>query len=319
MNKEFDLIARYFSRPAPAGMLGVGDDCALVPIAPGYQLATSTDLLLEGRHFFSDVDPRALGHKALAVNVSDLAAMGAQPLGCLLGLALPAMDDNWLAGFAQGFHQFAQQCACPLIGGDTTRSLSGIMLSVTVFGQVRPEHALRRAAAQPGDDIWLTGTLGGADVALRLLQGRLPADERLLAATRDALERPMPPWDFAQRLAGVAHAALDISDGLVQDLGHILKASHCGAQIYYDSLPLDPALNGQDPAVIQQALLAGGDVYQLCFTAPPERRGIISELATQLSRTVTRIGRIDTTPGLRVMDAGGAVMQVADGGFDHFS
>src|SRR5690606_18208601 len=212
-------------RPAPAGYLGVGDDCALLPVEPGLRLATSTDLLVEGRHFFSDVDPRALGHKALAVNLSDLAAMGAQPLGCLLSLSLPHVDEAWLSAFSDGFYQLADRAQCPLIGGDTTRSPSGVVINVTVLGQVRPEHALLRSRAQVGDDVWVTGTLGAADIALRLLQGRLLADEALLAATRPALEWPQPPWQFAQALAGVAHAALDISDGLLQDLGHILTAS----------------------------------------------------------------------------------------------
>src|SRR5690606_24937917 len=159
-------------RPAPAGYLGVGDDCALLPVEPGLRLATSTDLLVEGRHFFSDVDPGALGHKALAVNLSDLAAMGAQPLGCLLGLSLPRVDEPWLAAFSQAFHALAAEAGCPLIGGDTTRSNQGVVISVTVLGQVARARALRRAAALPGDDIWLTGTLGAPHVALQLLSGR---------------------------------------------------------------------------------------------------------------------------------------------------
>ncbi len=319
MSSEFDLIGRYFSRPAPAGMLGVGDDCALVPVAPGFQLATSTDLLIEGQHFFSDVDPSALGHKALAVNVSDLAAMGAQPLGCLLGLSLPAVDHGWLEAFSRGFHDFAAQSGCPLIGGDTTRSPAGIVVSVTVLGQVRPGQALRRGAALPGDDIWVTGTLGAPDIALRLLQGRLPADASLLAATRAALERPMPPWDFAQELAGLAHAALDISDGLIQDLGHILKASGCAAVLHYDCLPIDSALRGVPPEPLRSAVLAGGDVYQLCFTAPADQRETIGALAARASRRVTRVGHIESGQGLRIVDADGAPVPSAAGGFDHFS
>lgn len=317
--KEFDLIARYFTRPAPPGFLGVGDDCALLPVAAGHQLATSVDLLIEGRHFFSDVDPKALGHKALAVNISDLAAMGAQPLACLLSLSLPDMNDAWLQAFSDGFYALADRAGCPLIGGDTTRSAAGIVINVTVMGQVRPEQALLRAAAKVGDDIWVTGTLGAADIALRLLQGRLPANERLLAATRPTLDWPEPPWTFAQTLAGVAHAALDISDGLSQDLGHILKASSCGAVLDYTALPLHPALQGLDALLVQEAALAGGDVYQLCFTAAQEQRAHIQALADQAKCVVTRIGGIVAEPGLHVLGQGGVLIKQHIAGFDHFS
>jgi len=319
LSGEFDLIAQYFTRPAPPGVLGVGDDCALLPVAPGHLLATSTDMLIEGRHFFSDADPAALGHKALAVNVSDLAAMGAQPLGCLLGLSLPHIDHGWLTAFAGGFHDFAKQASCPLIGGDTTGSPQGIAISVTVLGQVKPHHALRRGAARQGDDIWVTGALGAPDVALRLLQGNLPANDALLAATRGALERPMPPWGFAQKLGGVAHAALDISDGLVQDLGHILTASQCGATLHEALLPVDPALRSLDAAVVRDAVLAGGDVYQLCFTAPESRRAAIVSLAKHAGVRATRVGTIHAGEGLRVLDSHGAAIAVGRGGFDHFS
>lgn len=319
MNIEFDLIARYFSRPAPPGFLGVGDDCALFPVAPGHHLATSTDLLVEGRHFFADVDPAALGHKALAVNLSDLAAMGAKPVACLLSLSLPAVDHDWLTAFSRGFYALADQAGCPLIGGDTTRSTAGIVISVTVMGQVRPDHALRRAAAQVGDDIWVTGSLGAPDIALRLLQNQLPANPDLLAATRSALEWPLPPWQFGQELAGVAHAALDISDGLAQDLGHILKASGCGAQLDYTALPVAPALQGLDSRLVQDAVLTGGDVYQLCFTAAADDGERILALAAALSIPVTRIGQIVAEPGLRIQGADGALIPLKKAGFDHFS
>jgi thiamine-monophosphate kinase len=319
LSTEFDLIARYFKRPAPQGYLGVGDDCALMPITAGHQLATSIDLLIEGRHFFSDVDPGALGHKVLAVNLSDLAAMGARPLGCLLGLSLPSVDHAWLQAFSDGFHALAQQAGCPLVGGDTTRSKGGIAISVTVMGEVLPEQALRRSGAKPGDDIWITGTLGAPDIALRLLDGRLPPDARRLAASRHLLEWPRPPLAFATALAGVAHAALDISDGLVQDLGHILKASHCGAELEYPELPVDEALYGLQDGVIRDAVLAGGDVYQLCFTAALDRRARIDQLADQTGQRVTRVGRIVAEPGLRIRRGDCLVALPAAGGFDHFS
>jgi thiamine-monophosphate kinase len=319
LNIEFDLIARYFSRPAPRGFLGVGDDCALFPVAAGHHLATSTDLLVEGRHFFSDVDPAALGHKALAVNLSDLAAMGAQPVACLLSLSLPAVDHDWLTAFSQSFYALADQAGCPLIGGDTTRSTAGIVISVTVMGQVRPDQALRRAAAQVGDDVWITGDLGAANIALRLLQNELPYNPDLLEATRRALEWPLPPWQFGQALAGVAHAALDISDGLAQDIGHILKASGCGAEIEYLALPVAPALQGLDSQLVQAAVLAGGDVYQLCFTAAAGERARILALAAASSLQVTRVGRVVAEPGLRVRAADGTVIPLDKAGFDHFS
>lgn len=317
--KEFDLIARYFSRPAPDGFLGVGDDCALLPLTPGLQLAVSTDLLVEGVHFLPDTDPRALGHKALAVNLSDLAAMGARPLACVLSLSLPRVNADWLQAFSCGFYALADRTGCPLVGGDTTRSLTGIVINVTVLGEVDPARALRRASAQIGDDIWVTGTLGAAHIALSLLQHRLPADKALLEATRPALDTPDPPLQFAQTLAGVAHAALDISDGLVQDLGHILRASKCGAELHYDALPLARGLSDLAPGVQRDAVLRGGDVYQLCFTAPVGLRARILELARGAGTHVSRIGRIQAETGLRIKDADGADIVVPQGGFDHFA
>lgn len=299
--------------------MGVGDDCALVPIPAGQHLATTTDMLLEGRHFLSGADPMRLGHKALAVNLSDLAAMGARPLGCLLALALPAVDHEWLDRFSAGFHALAEQSGCPLIGGDTTRSAGGIVISVTAMGHVNASQALRRSAAQPEDDIWVSGDLGAADVALDLLTGNLPSDPDLLAATRNALEVPAPPFYFASHLCGVAHAALDISDGLAQDLGHILDASQCGAEVYYQHLPMDPALARLNPDRQRKAVLTGGDVYQLCFTAPLERRDTIDELARANDVRVTRIGRITVEHGLRVYDRHGQLIHLDAVGFDHFS
>ena len=319
MNQEFDLIARHFSRPAPAGFLGVGDDCALFTVAPHHELAVSTDLLIQGRHFFHDVDPRALGHKSLAVNLSDLAAMGARPLACLLSLSLPNVDDPWLAAFAAGFYALADEAGCPLVGGDTTRSTSGIVIGVTIMGEVPHGRALRRSAAQLNDDIWVTGKLGAADVALRILQGRLPPDPVLLASTRGALEQPAPPWRFAQQLIGIAHAALDISDGLAQDLGHILRASQFGAELAYAALPIDPALKGLEASLEQAAVLAGGDVYQLCFTAPVACRPSILALADQAAVEVSRVGRIEQELGLRVRGADGNLISLEAHGFDHFS
>jgi thiamine-monophosphate kinase len=299
-------------------MLGVGDDCALLPVSHGFQLAVSTDMLVEGEHFFPDVDPASLGHKALAVNLSDLAAMGARPLACTLSLSLPRIDHAWLSAFSEGFHALAHQAHCPLVGGDTTRSPAAVVISVTAMGEVRRSHALRRDAAKVGDDIWVTGALGAPDIALRLLQGRLAPNPQLLTATRKALEQPMPRWRFGQHLVGVARAALDISDGLLQDLGHILQASGCGAEIMLDALPVAPALAGVDPAVRQAAVLGGGDVYELCFTAAPVRREQVQAVARQYAVPVSRIGSIVSGEGVRVLGLSEAALAEAAHGYDHF-
>lgn len=317
-DSEFDVIAQYFSRPAPSGMLGVGDDCALLPVTHGFQIAVSTDMLVQGQHFFSEADPASLGHKSLAVNLSDLAAMGARPLACTLALSLPTIDHAWLKAFSDGFHALAKQTHCPLVGGDTTRNPAGVVISVTVMGEVRRSHALRRDAAKVGDDIWVTGVLGAPDIALRLLGGRLAPNPELLAATRKALEQPMPRWRFGQHLVGVARAALDISDGLAQDLGHILKASGCAAVVRFDALPVAPALRGLDPAVRQSAVLGGGDVYELCFTAAPVRSEQVLALAHRHGVPVSRIGSIVSGTGLRVVGPDGSDMDVPSCGFDHF-
>lgn len=315
---EFELISHYFSRPAPRGYVGVGDDCAIFSVRPGYQLATSTDLLLEGRHFFSDVAPQRLGHKALAVNLSDLSASGAIPKGCLLGLALPEGDHDWLQAFSTGFLDLAEYYECPLIGGDTTRSLSGLSISVTVFGEVPAGRALLRSSAQVNDDIWLSGELGAADLALRYRTQQLDVDASRFNAVIDALELPQPPVRLGADLIGIANAAIDISDGLAQDLGHILKASQYGAQVNYAQLPVHPALQGLPLDLQHQAVLAGGDVFQLCFTAPPSQRSVILEMAQQHRLRLTRVGHITAERGLRILDEQGKLIEPKRG-YDHFA
>jgi len=315
---EFDLIARHFDWPAPPGTLGVGDDCALLPVAPGHRLAITTDLLLEGRHFFSDVDPEALGHKALAVNVSDLAAMGARPLGCVLGLSLPAIDDAWLERFARGFRALSVAVGCPLVGGDTTRSQQGVVISVTAMGEVPDAAVLTRSAARAGDDIWVTGVLGAPHMALELLQGRHPGHHDLLGSLRPCLERPQPPVAFAAELPGVAHAAIDISDGLLQDLGHVLKASGCAAEIDYARLPVHPALGNVEASVVQRAVLNGGDVYQLCFTASSDAATVIGALAARHDIRASVVGRILPGDGIRVLNSPIPLGEDGYSGFDHF-
>ena len=315
---EFDLISRYFKRPVAADMLGVGDDCALFTVAPGNQVATSMDLLLEHRHFFSDVDPMRLGHKSLAVNLSDLAAMGAKPIACLRGLALPCVDDAWLQSFSEGFHALSRQALCPLIGGDTTRSSRDIAISVTVFGAVNPDVALKRSAGEPGDDVWVSGVCGAPDIAYRMMAGLIPFQEPILHATRPALEMPSPRVELGRALAGHAHAAIDISDGLLQDLGHILEQSGVGACLDESLIPVHPAIVGLPESERRHAVLCGGDLYELCFTAPPSEHEKILSISHRLGLPLTRIGSLTSQPGLQIVDALGQDVQPPGGGFDHF-
>lgn len=321
---EFDLIRRHFRRDdapaAPQVALGIGDDCALLQPAPGHQLAVSTDMLVEGRHFFADVSPEALGHKALAVNLSDLAAMGARPLGFTLALSLPQADDAWLAAFARGLFALADAHACPLVGGDTTRG--PLNICITVFGEVMPGRTLRRDAAQPGDDIYISGRTGEARLALEWLLGtpwsRAAVGPELPANLRARLERPTPRLALGQALAGVAHAALDLSDGLTGDLGHILAASGVGADLKVDALPVAPALQKLSDEQRLTCLLNGGDDYELLFTAPVSARDAV-QIGAQTSGTkVFRIGFIASVPGLHLLDAAGRTLSFEANSFDHF-
>lgn len=322
---EFELIRRHFQRPSVAlpdqVALGIGDDCALLQPAPGHQLAISCDMLVEGRHFFADVDPAALGHKALAVNLSDLAAMGARPLGFTLALALPSANDAWLGALVQGLFALADAHACPLVGGDTTRG--PLNLCVTVFGELLPGQALRRSTAQPGDDLYLSGRTGEARLALELLQGTPWALQHAapgaLPRLRGRLERPTPRVALGRALAGLAHAALDVSDGLAGDLGHILQASAVGADIHHALLPVAPDLQALPAAWQLDCLLNGGDDYELLFTAAPTDRAAVEAAALASQTPVQRIGQISAVPGLRLLDAAGQPVALAPRGFDHFA
>ncbi|MDR2851543.1 MAG: thiamine-phosphate kinase [Burkholderiaceae bacterium] len=320
---EFDLISRYFQGPVGRSPLGVGDDCALLAPAQGMQLAVSTDLLVEGRHFLSTVDAERLGHKALAVNLSDLAACGAAPLAFTLGLALPAVDEAWLDAFSRGLLAIAREYGCELVGGDTTRG--PLTIAITVFGELPAGAALLRSGAQPGDDIWVSGTIGDARLALEVFRGTLSLPAELFDIARARMERPTPRVALGLALRGAASSAIDISDGLVGDLGHILRASGAGACIDADAAarqviaaahPARPA--ALDTAALRACALAGGDDYELLFTAPPSARKTI-ECAAHTSHTpAARIGRIEAAPGLRIVDAHGAPVEGNFGGFDHF-
>lgn len=316
---EFSVIARFFSRPVSAGILGVGDDAARLRLPPNTDLVSCKDLLIEGRHFFANVSPDTLGHKALAVNLSDLAAMGAKPSACLLGIGLVTPRADWLAEFADGFYRLADQWQCPLIGGDTIASEFGTVISVTVMGTLPSgELGLRRNRGQIDDDLWVSGDLGGADVALRALQGDVNISPELLAATRARLERPEPRVALGQALLPHAHAAIDISDGLTQDLQHLLKASNCGAEIHWQQLPIHPMIQTLPENIKRLAVLNGGDVYELCFTAPRRSRAAIEQLAIALSVPLSRVGSLTPTPGLRLRHGNGLVESLTAQGFDHF-
>jgi thiamine-monophosphate kinase len=323
MLSEFDLISRYFTRAPRADgpiALGVGDDCALLVPTAGMQLAVSSDMLVCGRHFFADVDPYTLGHKSLAVNLSDLAAMGARPLGFTLALALPEARAEWLAPFAAGLLALADVHECELIGGDTTKG--PLNICITIFGETPPGQALRRDAAQVGDDIWVSGTLGDARLALAAYRHEfadqivMHGDDHARAATR--MHQPTPRVALGMALRGIAHAAIDISDGLVGDLGHILERSGVGATLTVDSLPSGPILRQQTQTLQRHFTLAGGDDYELCFTAATVQRDAVLAAAQAAGTEVTRIGRIDGLSGLRFADAGGAPLDLQLSSFDHF-
>ena len=322
---EFELIDRYFKRPARRAALGVGDDCALLAPAPGMQLAVSSDMLIEGRHFLSTVDPFKLGHKALAVNLSDLAACGAKPLAFTLALALPQADEAWLEGFSRGLFALADAHDCELIGGDTTRG--PLAICITVFGEVPPGQALLRSGARAGDDLYVSGTLGDARLALEVFRGTRSLPQAAFDAARIRMETPTPRVALGLALRGVATSAADISDGLVGDLGHILKASRVGACIdtsiainliaNRDHLTLE---NGQfDAEMALDCVLAGGDDYELVFTAPLSARSRVKAAALQSETSVTRIGLIEAAGGLRLVDATGQPVNRRFASFDHFA
>lgn len=318
MISEFDIIRRFFSRPTPSAVLGVGDDCALLRPRAGMLLAVSTDMMLAGRHFFPDADPVSLGHKCLAVNLSDLAAMGADPRWAVLALALPEADEAWLAGFAEGFYRIAARHGIELVGGDTTRG--PLTVSITVMGEVPQEFALRRDAAHAGEDIWVSGATGQAALALEYLGGRAQLSEAARTACLERLHAPEPRIELGRRLRGLAACAIDVSDGLLADLTHILEASGVGAEIWDEHVPRPPALAScSDQDLVRQCVLAGGDDYELLFTAASSRRAAIEALSAEIGLALTRIGAIvPGAPTAVLRDAKGNALQVAVKGYDHF-
>jgi thiamine-monophosphate kinase len=331
---EFDLIERYFKAPARAMRpndnvaLGIGDDCALLQPADGMQLAISSDMLVEGLHFFADVDPSALGHKALAVNLSDLAACGAKPLAFTLALSMPKADEAWLAPFSRGLLTLAAKHNCALIGGDTTQG--PLNICITVFGEVPKNMALLRSGAKAGDDIYVSGTLGDARLALEAMRGNVTLTEQAFATARKRLESPTPRVTLGIALRGIASSAIDVSDGLLGDLAHILKQSQVGAVIdtsiameliavqSINTLATNQLLPQFTSQKQMQYVFSGGDDYELAFTAPASQRNAVQAAAAASNTPVTRIGQIEAALGLRLIDDQGKPVKNSFESWDHF-
>jgi thiamine-monophosphate kinase len=312
---EFDIIARYFTAKGPCRddvVLGVGDDAALLVVPAGRQLVVAVDTLVAGRHFPTHTGAFDIGWKALAVNLSDLAAMGATPAWATLSLTMPAVDEAWLQAFADGFFALADEYGVALVGGDTTRG--PLSITVQLQGYIQPGKALRRDAAAPGQTLFVSGTLGDAACALQQLKAGGAADAFALAR----LNRPEPRVALGELLAGVAAAAIDISDGLLADLGHILDASHCGATLWPERLPASVTLQSLPPEQRQAYQFSGGDDYELCFSVAPARRGELEALLQRHAITVAEIGVLEARPGLRCRYADGRIVTSARHGFDHF-
>jgi thiamine-monophosphate kinase len=315
---EFELIARYFQRHAKRSPLGGGDDCALLEPAAGMQLAVSSDMLVEGRHFLSTVDPARLGHKSLAVNLSDLAACGARPLAFTLALAMPQVSQEWLDGFSRGLLALADEHECELVGGDTTRG--PLNICITAFGEVPRGQALLRSGARAGDDIYVSGTLGGARLALEAFRGTVSLGAEDFLQARQRMEMPTPRIALGQALRAVATSAIDISDGLAGDLGHILAQSSLGASVTAAAVAaLGPAASCLDEAQRLEFAMAGGDDYELVFTAPASQREAVRAAAAHAKTAITRIGCIEREPGLRLLDVQGKRVERNFASFDHFA
>lgn len=315
---EFDLIRKHFTRPARHTHLGVGDDAALISVSKNMELAISADMLVAGVHFFADCDAYQLGWKSLAVNVSDMAAMGANPKWSTLSIALPEVNDYWLTEFSRGFFACAEAFNVDLIGGDTTRG--PLTISVQIIGEVPDGQAFKRSGAMPGDEIWISGTLGDAAMALAVMQKRfdLSADEFCKIA--NALHMPQPRAALGLALHGIATSAIDISDGLLADLGHILKRSKVGATIFLKQLPISDTVCGKFQLdQVKKMVLAGGDDYELCFTAPAEKHAEIAALSHTLNLALSTIGQITHNTALVIHGANDAILDFKEPGFDHFN
>lgn len=336
MASEFDLIAQHFTRPTHQTKLGVGDDAALISVSPGMELAVSADMLVAGTHFFNDADAYKLGWKSLAVNVSDMAAMGASPKWATLAIALPEVNATWLAEFSRGFFACADAFNIDLIGGDTTRG--PLTISVQIMGEVPIGQAIKRSNANVGDEIWVSGHCGDAALALAHMQGKLKLPVDALASCAEVLHTPQPRVALGLALRQIASSAIDISDGLLADLGHILERSNVGATLMLSHVPHSAyladklagavrhnesatnssAANSYDKSILNM-LLAGGDDYELCFTAPIEKHAEINSLSEKLALPLSCIGHITANTGLIVHGFNDEILDFKETGFDHFS
>lgn len=319
---EFEVIQRFFTHRTPGTVLGVGDDAALVRVSTGMELAVSADMLVEGRHFLPRADAALLGHKSLAVNLSDMAAMGAKPRWATLALSMPQASETWLGAFADGFMALARKHRVDLIGGDTTRG--PLTICVQIMGEVPRGKALRRDGAKAGDDVWVSGRLGGAALALAVLQGHARIARRDLRLLEERLHAPTPRVALGIALRGIARSAIDVSDGLLADLGHICDRSRVSAVLEWEAIPATPfvRLQAQKTELAARALLTGGDDYELCFTAPSRKRPAVLAAAKSARIEVTQVGRIvprvRSTP-VHVLDSLGKTMKMHAGGYDHFA
>jgi thiamine-monophosphate kinase len=331
---EFELIQRFFKTQSelmlaknPGSVkLGIGDDCALLKIDPAEEMAITSDMLVSGRHFFSDANPEWLGWKALAVNLSDLAAMGAKPLGFTLALALPEPNSIWLEAFSRGLFAIANQFNCPLIGGDTTAG--PLNICITAFGSVPKDKAIRRSGALEGDEIWVSGMLGDARLALAALRHEIELSKEDLASAERRMHQPTPRLDLGLALRGIANSALDVSDGLLGDLKHILEQSSKSAEIFLDQIPKSATMHKQTPAIQNQYAASGGDDYELCFTAPSSQRDVIAKISADLNLPLSQIGSIksmqSSAPEIRILGNDGKELDAQEAGlllrsFDHFA
>ncbi|HTH95221.1 MAG TPA: thiamine-phosphate kinase [Rhodocyclaceae bacterium] len=308
---EFALIARHFKRATRHTLLAGGDDGALIQASSGHELVISTDMLVAGTHFYADTNAEDLGWKTLAVNISDMAAMGAQPRWATLAMSLPDIEESWIAAFAKGFYDCAENFSIDLIGGDTTRG--PLNFCVTIFGEVPAGQAIRRSGAKPDDDVWISGQPGRAGLGLAQLQGKAEFSEPQRGEYLKALTRPQPRVALGLALRGLATAALDISDGLLADLGHILEESHCAAELQFTTLP--------PPGIQRDMYLGGGDDYELAFTVPAARHHEVNALSGKLGLPLTHIGHITAgnAGDIHAVDATGTPIMLPRRGYDHFA
>jgi thiamine-monophosphate kinase len=315
MTPEFNLIKQFFTRPTHNTNLGVGDDAALISLSTGMELAVSADMLVAGTHFFTDCDAYLLGWKSLAVNISDMAAMGANPKWATLAIALPEINNTWLAEFSSGFFACARAFNVDLIGGDTTRG--PLTISVQIMGEVPAGKAIKRSGAKMGDDIWVSGNLGDAAMALAHILGKHTLPIHAIATCSQALHVPQPRIKLGLALRGLANSAIDISDGLLADLGHILEQSHVGAQLNLSHIPHSQFADLIDKNILKM-VLAGGDDYELCFTTPANIHSEILKLADSLGIPLSCIGQITDNTDLVIHDLDGGILDIKETGFDHF-